>query len=138
VSGHSDRLQQFIAVASAALAGLGALPSGSVARADDEPYVRWTRSTIVAPPRAAVGYVEFHNSCIACHGPMPGSPGTRALAARYHGTRPALLEERTDLTSDGIRTAVRAGINVMPPLRKTELSDRELDAIVAYLTRTRR
>ena len=69
---------------------------------------------------------------------MPGHPGTKALAAKYGKRLPALLDERTDLSPELIRTAVRHGMNVMPPLRKTEVSDANLDAIVAYLTRTRR
>jgi mono/diheme cytochrome c family protein len=32
---------------------------------------------------------------------------------------------------------VRNGITVMPPFRKTEVTDAQLDAIVAYLTRPR-
>jgi hypothetical protein len=31
--------------------------------------------------------------------------------------------------------AVRVGIGSMPPLRKTEVSDSDLDAVIAYLTR---
>jgi len=33
---------------------------------------------------------------------------------------------------------VRSGVYIMPRFRKTEVSDAELDAIVAYLTRTPR
>ena len=48
---------------------------------------------------------------------------------------PALLEKRTDLTPQLIKTYVRNGISVMPIFRKTEISDADLDAIAAYLTR---
>jgi mono/diheme cytochrome c family protein len=48
---------------------------------------------------------------------------------------PALLEKRTDLTAALVKTYVRNGITVMPFFRKTEISDAELDAIAAYLTR---
>ena len=48
---------------------------------------------------------------------------------------PALLEKRTDLTPQLIKTYVRNGISVMPIFRKTEISDADLDAICAYLTR---
>jgi (+)-pinoresinol hydroxylase len=37
-----------------------------------------------------------------------------------------------------VKYTVRHGVSVMPPLRKTELSDADLDAIAAYLTRKRR
>jgi len=48
-----------------------------------------------------------------------------------------LLAERTDLAPDYIRHVVRQGVSVMPPFRKTELSDPDLDELVAYLTRKR-
>ena len=75
--------------------------------------------------------------CATCHGAGPGHPGTTALAAKYKGARPGLLEERTDLSPQGIRFAVRKGISIMPFFRKTEVSDLNLEAIVAYLTRQR-
>jgi len=55
--------------------------------------------------------------------------------AQYQGTLPALLEERTDMSPELIRTLVRNGITIMPFFRKTEVSDTDLDALVAYLTR---
>lgn len=73
-----------------------------------------------------------------CHGSGPGKPGTRALATKYQGKEPALLEKRMDLTADYIKYTVRHGVSVMPPFRKTELSDRELDAIAAYLSRNQK
>lgn len=100
-------------------------------------YISWTLKPVVAPPGTPRGYVEFQNACAACHGPMPARPGTRALAAKYHGTSPAMLADRCDLQPASLRTIVRAGISVMPPFRKTELSDAQLGAIVAYLTRPR-
>ena len=41
----------------------------------------------------------------------------------------------TDLTPQLIKMYVRNGITVMPTFRKTEISDADLDAIAAYLTR---
>jgi (+)-pinoresinol hydroxylase len=75
--------------------------------------------------------------CATCHGPGRGKPGTVALAAKYKGTRPALLEERTDLTPQAIRFFVRNGISIMPTFRKTEVSDADLEAMAAYLARRR-
>jgi len=54
------------------------------------------------------------------------------------GSKPAVLAERTDLTAAGIRSVVRKGMYIMPRFRKTEVSDAELDTIVAFLTRTPR
>jgi mono/diheme cytochrome c family protein len=75
--------------------------------------------------------------CATCHGAGPGHPGTTALAAKYKGARPGLLEERTDLSPQGIRFAVRRGISIMPFFRKTELTDTDLEAVIGYLTRNR-
>ena len=71
-------------------------------------------------------------------GEGPAKPGTRALHIKYQGKEPALLADRTDLAPDYIKLIVRHGVSVMPPFRKTELSDAELDDVVAYLTRRRR
>jgi mono/diheme cytochrome c family protein len=76
--------------------------------------------------------------CATCHGAGRGKPGTAALAAKYKGSdRPAVLDERTDLTAQSVRFFTRNGVSIMPMFRKTEVSDGDLDAIAAYLTRRR-
>ena len=62
-------------------------------------------------------------------------PGTAALEFHYKGSKPAVLEERTDLTPAMVKSSVRNGVSVMPRFRKTEISDTELDAVATYLTR---
>jgi len=79
------------------------------------------------------GHKVYEKWCFPCHGTGLGKPGTEALAAR--GQKPAVLEERTDLTGPAVKQFVRHGVSYMPMFRKTEVSDAELDAIVAYLTR---
>jgi mono/diheme cytochrome c family protein len=79
--------------------------------------------------------VEYQKFCSVCHGEGVGKPGTLALQAKYKGAVPALLDKRTDLTAAFVKTTVRNGISVMPFFRKTEISDADLDAIAAYLTR---
>jgi len=107
-------------------------------RAADVPqYIAWSRTTNVAPPGAPDGYLQFQNSCAICHGSGNEKPGTRALAAKYKGAVPALLEERTNLTPEFIKYTVRHGVTVMPFFRKTELSDADLDAIASYLAQTK-
>ncbi|MDE3168544.1 MAG: cytochrome c [Acidobacteriota bacterium] len=81
------------------------------------------------------GYAPYQEYCTVCHGAGAGKPGTLALQAKYKGAKPALLADRTDLTPQLIKTYVRNGIAVMPFFRKTEISDADLDAIAAYLTR---
>lgn len=80
--------------------------------------------------------------CAPCHGPgigLPGFdalPGTHQLRIKYRRTDiPAVLDERTDLVPEFIKVIVRQGVSFMPQFRKTEISDEELDALAAYLTR---
>ena len=79
------------------------------------------------------GHKVYDKWCFPCHGTGLGKPGSDALAAR--GQKPAVLEERTDLTAPAIKTFVRHGVLFMPMFRKTEVSDADLDAIAAYLMR---
>jgi (+)-pinoresinol hydroxylase len=83
------------------------------------------------------GKVVYDEWCGACHDPGPRHPGTQALEALYKGKKPATLEERTDLLPKLTETFVRKGVSVMPPFRKTEISDRDLAALAAYLARPR-
>ena len=85
------------------------------------------------------GKVKYQRTCSPCHGSGPGDdgrpqlPGTTALQLKYKGTMPAVLEARTDLTAVVLRGFVRSGSWSMPPFRKTEQSDAEIDDIAAYL-----
>jgi (+)-pinoresinol hydroxylase len=124
-----------MAVTAAASGAAPATHPASPSAADPRPYISWTWTTIVAKPGEPRGWAQFQRACAVCHGRGPAKPGTRALRTKYEGKLPALLEQRTDLSARYIRYIVRHGVNVMPPFRKTELSDRDLDAIVSYLTR---
>jgi mono/diheme cytochrome c family protein len=73
--------------------------------------------------------------CVPCHGAGENKPGTISAAALYKGAKPAVLAERADLTPAGIRSVVRKGMYIMPRFRKTEVSDAELETIVAFLVR---
>ncbi|HET8697383.1 MAG TPA: cytochrome c [Gammaproteobacteria bacterium] len=79
------------------------------------------------------GKQVFQYWCAPCHAPGPRHPGTQALDALYNGAKPAPLEQRTDLVPELTRQFVRNGVSVMPPFRKTEISDAELAALAAYL-----
>ena len=84
-------------------------------------------------PLVARGSEVFQNWCSPCHAPGPRHPGTQALESLYKGAKPAALEQRTDLVPELTRTFVRTGVSVMPPFRKTEISDADLAALAAYL-----
>ena len=88
------------------------------------------------------GKQVYDNWCAPCHGPglgLPGFgglPGTQQLGIRYRGTDiPAVLDQRTDLVPEFIGVIVRQGVSFMPQFRKTEISDTDLEALTAYLTR---
>jgi (+)-pinoresinol hydroxylase len=95
----------------------------------------WLLMTLLLPAAAQSqperGREIYQKWCTPCHGTGLGKPGTSAAAA--HGLKPAVLEQRTDLTPKMIETAVRDGLNFMPRFRKTEISNADLAAIVAYL-----
>jgi (+)-pinoresinol hydroxylase len=82
------------------------------------------------------GKQVFEYWCATCHGAH--LPGTMALQAKYKGSKPALLEERTDLVPAVTKAFVRNGVSVMPFFRKTEITDADLDALAAYLARDRK
>lgn len=73
--------------------------------------------------------------CNACHGPEMLKPGTAALAIKYQGSVPAALAQRTDMAPAFIELMVRQGISMMPFFRPTEVSNADLEALTAYLTR---
>ena len=81
----------------------------------------------------ARGQDVFERWCAACHAAGARHPGTQALEALYKGAKPAALEQRTDLVPELTRAFVRTGVSVMPPFRKTEISDDDLAALAAYL-----
>jgi (+)-pinoresinol hydroxylase len=83
------------------------------------------------------GDAVFQKWCAPCHAAGPGHPGTTAIAALYKGAKPAALEQRTDLSPQIVKQFVRKGVSVMPFFRKTEISDADLDALGAYLSRKR-
>ena len=93
----------------------------------------WSFGAAAAAQDVARGNEVFQYWCAPCHAPGPRHPGTQALESLYKGAKPAALEQRTDLVPELTRTFVRTGVSVMPPFRKTEISDADLDALAAYL-----
>lgn len=89
------------------------------------------------------GNLQFQKWCAPCHAPasreagMGGMPlpGTFSIMLKYQDKKPGALEEWTDLNPELVRLVVRKGAQSMPFFRKTEISDADLDAIAAYLTR---
>jgi len=136
-------------------APLAVASGGDQALRPGEPVYESSVGGVIRAPAiagaAGQGYLVFNKWCSGCHAPdfaPPGDPatanqlpqparaalGTALLRQRYQGTLPAELERRTDLAGPAIIQFVRHGLNAMPPFRKTEITDSELSALVAYLT----
>jgi mono/diheme cytochrome c family protein len=78
------------------------------------------------------GQKLYRSTCFYCHSEKVW--GTLAIERR-RGATDALLEKRTDLVPAFVKSVVRNGLGSMPPYRRTELTDTDADAIIAYLTR---
>lgn len=84
------------------------------------------------------GKQVFNRYCVLCHGDGPGDdgapmlPGTHAIYIKYRGERPPLLEHRTDINLEFVKSVVRNGLASMPPFRQTEVTDGDLENIVAW------
>ena len=81
--------------------------------------------------RGRAVYAEW---CAICH--APGEGATRILEERYRGALPAVVDQRTNLTEELIVARVRTWVAPqMPPFRQSEVSDADLEAVIAYLKR---
>ena len=102
------------------------------------PIAAWSRATAAVETQGSPverGAAVFNNWCSACHSRGPqNAPGTASLQNKYQGSVPAALQDRRDLTPELVKFFVRNGVAMMAPLRKTEVSDADLDALAAYLT----
>ena len=76
----------------------------------------------------------FAEKCGMCH--RVQGMGTTLLQRRYDPDL-ALLENRRDLAPEFIRTVVRSGFNNMFPISRGEVSDAQLEQIIAHLTQER-
>ncbi|MGE3530967.1 MAG: c-type cytochrome [Steroidobacteraceae bacterium] len=133
-----------VSIAFAAIVHADSLP----ARPTGSPTGSWSRTQGMDTSKGTQlerGAAVFHNRCSACHG-TPGwvrpdgnsdMPGTSAIFFKYKGAKPGKLEEWTDLSPEVVKYFVRNGTMYMPQFRKTDVSDEELDALAAYLSRPR-
>jgi (+)-pinoresinol hydroxylase len=97
----------------------------------------FAQAGVADPAKVERGQAVYQYWCATCHSEGRGFPGTAALAVKYKGQpgTPAVLAQRTNLTPQSIKFFVRQGVSVMPPFRKTEVSDADLDALTAFMTR---
>jgi cytochrome c5 len=123
-----------LAIAFIAAASASAFAQGATAQP-----AAWNRRRALPENQgtpAERGLAVFNNWCTACHAKgASDAAGTVSLQFKYQGSKPAALEDRRDLTPAAVRAAVRQGIAMMPFSRPTEVSDADLEALIAYLTR---
>lgn len=86
----------------------------------------------VAAASVSEGQALFEAHCLACHGAGPEHPGTMRLSERL-GPEQAPLLNRPELPPEYIKLVAREGFKLMPPFRPTELDDRQLDVLAAYI-----
>ena len=98
-----------------AIGGALVLPEVAANSAD-----QWTPQTFYA------------DRCARCHG--PSGWGTRTLAQRVP-PREAELTRRAQLPASYIAFVVRHGVGSMPQFTPTELTDRQVAALAAWLAR---
>jgi mono/diheme cytochrome c family protein len=97
-----------------------------------------TRAELPAGDRLAAGRdgeALFSNRCGACHlvGGMGSNLLTKQMLAAKRPPSDGLLANRTDLTSDYVKSVVRMGKNAMPRQTRVDVTDAELDNIAHYL-----
>lgn len=83
------------------------------------------------------GELLFTNRCGACH--LAGGMGTNLLTKQrmMAGQPPetGMLSNRSDLTADYVMSVVRQGKMAMPRMTRVDVTDVELKAIAAYLSK---
>jgi len=116
-----------ITLGAAALLASGAAAYAFQPQAPASP-ARATQGANLDNPGGAVLYDRY---CAGCHNPGPGHPGTMLL--EQLGREHPPLMGRDDLEPDYIRAVVRNGLIEMPPFRPTELTEAELDQVIAHI-----
>lgn len=79
------------------------------------------------------GAILYQRYCAGCHDAGPAHPGTMLL--KQLGREHAPLVGRPDLDPAYVRAVVRNGLIEMPPFRPTELTEAQLDAVIAHINR---
>jgi mono/diheme cytochrome c family protein len=87
----------------------------------------------ISAANAADGKALYRERCGMCHQTIGMAVGI--LSRRPADASKGLLEERADLSAAFVQAAARSGIANMPRIARGEVSDAELAAIAAYLSR---
>lgn len=90
----------------------------------------------VLSDEAEQGQDVYEKWCVPCHSEDPQAPGTQKLGRTY-GPEQAVLAERSNLPGEYVASIVRSGLGSMPPFRRTEITDTELEWLTEYLQSVR-
>ena len=80
----------------------------------------------------ADGEKIYDDWCMICHAPTHNMPGSDRIREVYGEDR-VDLKNSPFVNEQTIRILVREGRGMMPPFRRTEISNAELDELVAFL-----
>lgn len=80
----------------------------------------------------AHGQATYDLFCSGCHNPGDGHAGTMKLKL-LKGEENSVILARADLSAEYIRFVVRDGLMEMAPFRPTDINDRDLDSLIAYI-----
>jgi len=83
----------------------------------------------------AKGEEIFLAKCDYCHGRGMEKGAVTNLERKYKGKITPYITDRTDLTAEFVKVVIRTPTKGMAPIRYTEVTDEELDWLIAYLTR---
>lgn len=93
--------------------------------------------------RVERGAEVYASRCVYCHDRVPEGtalemlPGPASLTLKYRGAVSPYIKERPDLASAAtLAVFLRNGAGSMPPFRKTEVTDDDIEALAAYFRRT--
>ena len=90
------------------------------------------RPTLAQQPPSPDGKALFNQKCAMCHNAIGMGTG---LLARRVDPAVAELEKRSDLTASYVVRAARIGVLNMMPITRGDVSDAQLNAIAAYLSK---
>lgn len=80
----------------------------------------------------ADGEIVYEDWCEICHALEANMPGTDRIREVF-GEERVNLRDSPFVSEETLRAIVRSGRGMMPPFRRTEISNAQLDELVDYL-----
>ena len=97
------------------------------------PFLMCFQNTVANSSQEILGQSVFERECQVCH--SPGNRFYESLKAAYKGTEYKTVAERGNFKPEITKHIVRSWGQRMPAFRPTEVTDTELNALAAYLSR---